>query len=255
VIAFCLAILVRTFLLQAFYIPSGSMEDTLIAGDRVLVNKVVYKFRQPARGEVVVFRGTDAWAPIGSEDEDIGPLARIGRTLGDLVGISRPGAKDYIKRVIGVPGDTVSCCDVEGRVFVNGQPLDEPYVIRNSPLDDVPPGDCRSRRFDEVVVKPGHMFVMGDHRQVSQDSRCQGQVPIDNVIGRAFVIVWPSDRWSGLPQPETFANLSMAPAAGPPPVGAQAVLLLPLLWSLGATSRRDSPTSRMTARLRSRRLA
>src|SRR5690606_11785016 len=114
---------------------------------------------------------------------------------------------------------------------------------------------CRSRRFDEVVVKPGHMFVMGDHRQVSQDSRCQGQVPIDNVIGRAFVIVWPSDRWSGLPQPETFANLSMAPAAGPPPVGAQAVLLLPLLWSLGATSRRDSPTSRMTARLRSRRLA
>jgi signal peptidase I len=250
IIAFCLAILVRTFLLQAFYIPSGSMEDTLVAGDRVLVNKVVYQFREPARGEVVVFRGTDAWAPEQTEEGDIGAFARIGRALGDLVGVSRPGEKDFIKRVIGLPGDTVSCCDVDGRVFVNGQPLDESYVIRNSPLDEGPVGtnDCRSRRFDEVVVQPGHMFVMGDHRQVSQDSRCQGQVPIENIIGRAFIIVWPSGRWDSLSQPDTFDNVPsaataagsvVAPANGPPDLLAFALpLLLPLGWTAQRRRRR-----------------
>jgi signal peptidase I len=268
VIAFCLAILVRTFLLQAFYIPSGSMEDTLIAGDRVLVNKVVYHFREPARGEVVVFRGTDAWAPVDTEEGDIGTLARIGRALGDLVGISRPGEKDFIKRVIGLPGDTVSCCDVDGRVFVNGQPLDEDYVIRDSPLDDTAPAvhDCRSRRFDEVVVQPGHMFVMGDHRQVSQDSRCQGQVPIENVIGRAFVIVWPNDRWSSLSQPDTFENVPpptgtaagpLVPAGGPgwPAAPAQLAFVLPILAPVGWTFRADSARSRLIGRRSGRRLA
>src|SRR5690606_16509072 len=96
VIAFCLAVLIRTFLMQAFIIPSGSMEDTLVTGDRVLVNKLVYHFREPARGEIVVFRGTDAWAPAEAEEE-VGVLTRFGRTLGDLVGISHPGKKDYIK--------------------------------------------------------------------------------------------------------------------------------------------------------------
>ena len=253
IIAFCLAILVRTFLLQAFYIPSGSMEDTLIAGDRVLVNKLVYKFRDPARGEVVVFRGTDAWAPEDTGEEDIGTFASIGRTLGDLVGVSRPGEKDFIKRVIGLPGDTVSCCSVDGQVFVNGQPLDEPYVIRDSPLDENGGGanDCRSRQFDEVVVQPGHMFVMGDHRLVSQDSRCQGQVPIENVIGRAFVIVWPNNRWGSLSQPDTFANVpppattvgSMAPLTEPagPPAELAFVLpiLLPMAFASGAARRRS----------------
>jgi signal peptidase I len=274
IIAFCLAILVRTFLLQAFYIPSGSMEDTLIAGDRVLVNKVVYQFREPARGEVVVFRGTDAWAPVETDEGDIGTFARIGRTLGDLVGVSRPGEKDFIKRVIGLPGDTVSCCSVDGQVFVNGQPLDENYVIRDSPLDEGEgsANDCRSRQFDEVVVQPGHMFVMGDHRQVSQDSRCQGQVPIDNVIGRAFVIVWPNGRWNSLPQPETFANVPpSATAAGPlaplpPGPLAQLPFVLPILLPLGWTGRRrmraepeslwsPSARSRLIGRHSGRRLA
>jgi signal peptidase I len=238
-------VLVRTFLLQAFYIPSGSMEDTLIAGDRVLVNKVVYDFRDPARGEVVVFQGTDSWAPVGTSDADIGMFARVGRALGDLVGISRPGEKDFIKRVVGLPGDTVSCCDVDGRVFVNGQPLDESYVIRDSPLDDAPPGgaqDCRSRRFDEVVVQPGQVFVMGDHRQVSQDSRCQGQVPIDNVIGRAFLIVWPSGRWASLPAPDTFDTVPQPVAAASvpvPPAGpANLALGLPTLAPVAGLSGR-----------------
>jgi signal peptidase I len=265
IIAFCLAILVRTFLLQAFYIPSGSMEDTLIAGDRVLVNKVVYQFRDPARGEVVVFRGTDAWAPVPTDEGDVGTFASIGRALGDLVGVSRPGEKDFIKRVIGLPGDTVSCCSVDGQVFVNGQPLDESYVIRDSPLDDggAGTGDCRSRQFDEVVVQPGHMFVMGDHRLVSQDSRCQGQVPIENVIGRAFVIVWPNGRWSSLSQPDTFANVpapatsvgSLAPMTAPPGVPAQLAFVLPILLTFGWTFRRQSARSRLIGRDSGRRLA
>jgi signal peptidase I len=222
IVAFCLAVLIRTFLLQAFFIPSGSMEDTLLIGDRVLVNKVVYDVRDPLRGEVVVFRGPDAWAPQVAGETDNGFLGKLGRTVGDLVGVSRPGEKDFIKRVIGLPGDRVACCDEQGRVTVNGTALDETYVVRDSPLEIPPNGrECRSRRFDEVVVPPGQIFVLGDHRLVSQDARCQGPVPIDNVVGRAFLIVWPSSRWSSLPVPDTFDDVTRptaAPAPGVPPV-------------------------------------
>lgn len=244
VVAFCLAVLIRTFLLQAFFIPSGSMEQTLLVGDRVLVNKIVYDVRPPERGEVVVFRGTDNWAPENYEEPSSGLLGRIGRTMGDLVGVSRPGEKDFIKRVIGLPGDRVSCCDPAGRVYVNGQGIDEPYVLNNSPLDVPPdPRVCRSRRFDEVLVPPGQIFVMGDHRIVSQDARCQGPVPIENVIGRAFVIVWPSSRWDTLTVPDTFTDVPGPVALGPPGgagtgvrVGA-AVVTLPILASLVVTTR------------------
>ncbi len=245
-VAFCMAVLIRAFLVQAFYIPSGSMEDTLMVGDRVLVNKIVYDVRTPERGEVIVFRGSDTWAPENIPEPPGGLLSRIGRGLGDLVGVSRPGEKDFIKRVIGLPGDRVSCCDNEGRVFVNGVPLDEPYVRQNSPLD-VPadPRVCRSRNFDEVLVPAGQLFVMGDHRIVSQDSRCQGTVPIDNVIGRAFVIVWPSARWGTLGVPDDFAGVpgpvALGPAGsrpvGPPDLGAAAVTI-PILASLEASARR-----------------
>ena len=131
VVAFCLAVLIRTFLLQAFFIPSGSMEETLLVGDRVLVNKVVYDMRDPQRGEVVVFRGTDQLGAGGRPTAGARrSSAKLGRTVGDLVGVSRPGEKDFIKRVIGLPGDRVTCCDDQGRVTVNGTPLDEPYVLR-----------------------------------------------------------------------------------------------------------------------------
>ncbi|WBB81941.1 signal peptidase I [Micromonospora sp. WMMD882] len=231
IVAFCLAVLIRTFLLQAFFIPSGSMEDTLLIGDRVLVNKVVYDVREPRRGEVVVFRGTDRWAPQVETSPEPGFLGKLGQTLGDLVGVSRPGEKDFIKRVIGVAGDRVACCDAQGRVTVNGVALDESYVLRDSPLELPPNGaECRSRRFDEVVVPSGQLFVLGDHRLVSQDARCQGPVPVDNVIGRAFLVVWPSARWTSLPVPETFGQLDPTSAAPAPlrPVGGTLPPLLPL---------------------------
>jgi signal peptidase I len=216
IVAFCLAVLIRTFLFQAFFIPSGSMEHTLNIKDRVLVNKVVYDMRTPERGEIVVFRGTDRWAPEAPAPKNNGFVARLGRTLGDLVGISQPGEKDFIKRVIGLPGDIVACCDAQGRVTVNNYPLDEPYISENSPLDVEPnPTRCGSRRFGPVTIAPGNMFVMGDHRLVSQDARCQGQVPIANVIGKAFVIVWPSGRWNTLGTPSTFSHIPKPAAAGP----------------------------------------
>ncbi|MEU0150719.1 signal peptidase I [Micromonospora fulviviridis] len=244
VVAFCLAVLIRTFLLQAFFIPSGSMENTLLIGDRVLVNKVVYDVRDPVRGEVVVFRGTDRWVAQEAPAPPTNFAGKVGRTLGDLVGISRPGEKDFIKRVIGVPGDRVWCCD-KGRVVVNGVPLDERgYVSEDSPVELPPnPKECRSRQFTEIVVPPGQIFVMGDHRLVSQDARCQGPVPIDNVVGRAFMIVWPSQRWTTLPVPETFADLprpNAAPArpgpVDPDPVGG-VVLILPVTATLSVLAR------------------
>ncbi|MEU5550817.1 signal peptidase I [Micromonospora sp. NPDC047793] len=257
VVAFCLAVLIRTFLLQAFFIPSGSMEDTLLVNDRVLVNKVVYTMRDPERGEVVVFRGTEQWVPQVDPQPPTSFADKLGRTIGDLVGDGRPGEKDFIKRVIGLPGDRVSCCDDQGRVLVNGTPLDESaYVLRDSPLDLPPnPEECRSRRFEEIVVPPGQIFVLGDHRLVSQDARCQGPVPIDNVVGRAFAVVWPSNRWHSLPIPETFAGV--APAAGadgaappvrPAPVG-DVVLILPIAATLTVLARSGRWSSTRQRRL------
>jgi signal peptidase I len=247
-----MAVLIRSFLVQAFFIPSGSMEDTLLVGDRVLVNKVIYDLRTPERGEIIVFKGPDNWVPENPDDAPSGLFGRVAAGLGDLIGVSRPGEKDFIKRVIGLPGDRVSCCDAAGRVFVNGTPLDEPYVHQNSPLDIQPdPRVCRSRVFDEVVVPPGQLFVMGDHRVISQDSRCEGPVPIDHVIGKAFVIVWPSSRWSGLGVPDTFDHVPGPIALGPlgphgPPGTvplsssplAGLAFVLPLLATLEASVRR-----------------
>jgi signal peptidase I len=251
-VAFCLAVLIRTFLVQAFFIPSGSMEHTLEVGDRVLVNKVVYDMREPLHGEVVVFRG-DKWVPEGPVEAPLGFSAKLSRTIGDLVGVSRPGEKDFIKRVIGLPGDRVSCCDAQGRILLNGQPVNEPYIQEadNSPLDLPPGNECRSRRFAEVVVGPGQMWVMGDHRLVSQDSRCQGQVPIKDVIGRAFVIVWPKKSWEQLPIPPSWqqvpstARRNTALPAQPAPTGRETVpaspdgfaVALPMLLSWGASAR------------------
>lgn len=238
-VAFCAAVLLRTFALQPFDIPSGSMEKTLLIGDRVLVNKLVYQLREPQRGEVVVFKGSERWASEMPPLPEGNLLTKAGRVLGDLVGLAPANEKDLIKRIIGTPGDTVACCDSKGRVTVNGTPLEESeYVYDNAPLDANPSDSpCRARKFGPVHVPEGYAFVMGDHRGNSKDSRCQGFVPIENFIGRAVNVVWPKSSWASLEIPATFADIpdpeggskesSVDPGTG------DAGLVMPIIGTVG----------------------
>ena len=173
--------LFSNFVLQPFQIPSSSMADSLRIGDRVLVNKLAYRFgSEPQRGDVVVFDGTGYF-----------------------------GNADYVKRVVGVGGDRVVCCDQEGRLEVNGRWVDESSFLH--------PGDSPSNVPFDVVVPEGRLFVLGDHRSDSSDSRDHlgspggGMVPLDSVIGRAEWIAWPADHWTRLDRPGAYARV---PAAG-----------------------------------------
>ncbi len=210
-VALCLAVLIRTFWVQSFEIPSESMMNTLKIGDRVLVDKVITSVRDPLRGEIVVFRGPERWpGSVAAEPVDHSFTARLGRTLSDLVGAERPGEKHFIKRVIGVPGDRVACCDSAGLITVNGRSMPEEYVFENSPVTVPPePQTCSSRQFDEVTVPPRSIWVMGDHRSRSSDARCNGPVPIDNVIGPALLIVWPFSRFGRLDVPAPWRQLAV----------------------------------------------
>ena len=189
-VAILVAFLVRQFVVQTFFIPSGSMEHTLDLDDRVLVNKLVYDFRSPERGEIIVFEAPEDWR-------------------------NKPEHEDYIKRVIGVGGDRVVCCDPQGRIQVNGHPLDEPYIY---------PGNKPSVHQFNVVVPEGRLWVMGDHRQSSGDSlqhyTSSGQdidaatIPETEVVGRAFVLFWPFDRATWLSVPDTFSGVPDPLATG-----------------------------------------
>ncbi len=229
IIAFLLALLIKAFLVQAFYIPSGSMQQTLELRDRVLVNKLVYDFRDIHRGEIVVFNGLDSFTPETELAPPANGVARVLRAVSSAIGVGAPGEKDFIKRVIGIPGDRVACC-TNGQVTVQpkGAPrpvaLDEPYVFEDDkmPFCSAGTGEVLCPTGAEgVLVPPGRLWVMGDHRGSSSDSRFhiedenQGTVPQDKVIGRAFVIVWPLDRAKVLSVPETFnAALGPLPAYG-----------------------------------------
>lgn len=208
VTALVISVLIKTFLVQAFYIPSGSMENTLRVNDRVLVNKLVDKPDEVRRGDVVVFHDPGGWLSGPGADSGRGGVLGAVRDVLVFVGLAPAvGEEDLIKRVIGVGGDEVECCDDQGRLVVNGVPLDEPYLF---------PGDEPS--FDEftVTVPKGKLWVMGDHRSVSEDSRAHRQqpgngfVPVEDVIGRAFTIVWPVDRGQVLRRPTTFENPALA---------------------------------------------
>jgi signal peptidase I len=205
IIALALAFILKTFLIQAFFIPSGSMENTLQIGDRVMVNKLAYTFGDIERGDIVVFSGVDSWDPEIEVADSGNPITDSLRSIAGAFGFAAsPNEKDYIKRVIGLPGDHVECCDKQGRIMVNGIPIDETEYLYN---DNKPSDDT----FD-IVVPDDRLWVMGDHRSASADSRAHigdpggGAIPIDSVVGRAFVVIWPVSDMGLLTGPDSINN-------------------------------------------------
>ena len=235
-IAMGIALVVHTFLFQAFYIPSGSMENTLHVGDRVLVNRLSYKVGHVQRGQIIVFNGEDSWTPEATTPPASNPATRVLRDVGSFLGFAPAGEKDFIKRVIGVPGDHVVCCDSQGRIKVNGKPLDETYLA-SGPEGNVVATTTQvnaGRTFD-ITVPKGRVWVEGDHRDDSADSRSHtgdaggGTIPESKIIGRAFVIVWPIKHMRGLGIPSAFHGVPGATLVGMP-YGVGALAVLPVGW-------------------------
>ena len=196
VIAVLLSLLVKTFLVRSFYIPSGSMEQTLQINDRILVDELTPRFGGYDRGDVVVFRDPGGWLPVIPQPARP-PLEEALDWVLSLVGISAPDSKDHlIKRIVGVAGDHVVCCNALGQLSVNGQPIDETAYLSLEPGQSAPDEVAY-----DVVVPEGSLWVLGDNRDHSRDSRYNmeqpsgGFVPIDNVVGRAFLVTWPLSRF------------------------------------------------------------
>ncbi|OAH14777.1 signal peptidase I [Streptomyces jeddahensis] len=228
-IALVLALLIKTFLVQAFSIPSDSMQNTLQRGDRVLVDKLTPWFgAEPERGEVVVFHDPDNWLA-GEPMVTPNPVQKFLSWIGLMPSAEE---KDLIKRVIAVGGDTVEC-EGTGPLKVNGKALNEPYVYpSNTPCSM----DDQGGQF-KITVPKGKIWVMGDHRQNSLDSRYHqndssgGAVPVDNVVGRAVVVAWPPARWATLPVPDTFDQPGLSAALGAAPAALGLAGAVPLvMW-------------------------
>lgn len=175
--ALVVAVLVKSFLIQVFWIPSESMLDTLQIGDRVIVNKLAYRIGDPSRGDVVVFE------PDTFESESV--VTKVSRNLLESVGLRTPES-DLIKRIVGLPGETITIED--NQVFIDDRPLDEPYLPPNVRMND----------FGPVTIAVDSYFVMGDNRGSSNDSRRFGAIEGGRIVGRAFSVVWPPSRWGGL---------------------------------------------------------
>jgi len=209
-VAVLIALVLKTFLVQAFVIPSGSMEQTIRIGDRVLVDKFTPWFgSKPKRGDVVVFKDPGGWlageqTTTKKNDPVVVKQVKEGLTFIGL--LPSDNEKDLIKRVIGVGGDHVKCCDTQGRVTVNGVPLTEGGYLY--------PGNAPSTQPFDITVPKGRLWVMGDHRGDSADSRAHqntpygGTVSEDSVVGRAMVIAWPFGHWTSLKEPKTFSSVS-----------------------------------------------
>jgi signal peptidase I len=199
VVALALSALIRAFLLQAFYVPSASMEQTLRPGDRIIASKVTTELSGVSRGEIVVFKDPGDWLP-GPPPASDDWRSQIRRALTFIGVLPSDTGDDLVKRAIGVGGDRVACCDAEGRIVVNGVPLDEDYIV--GPTDQV--------RFD-VTVPEDSIFVMGDNRGNSRDSRYHldindGAVPEGNTVGRVALVLWPFNRFAVETIPSIFGN-------------------------------------------------
>jgi signal peptidase I len=226
VVTLLLTVAVKAFVVEAFRIPSGSMENTLQIGDRVLVNKLVYHVRGIQRGDVVVFSGAGSWGPASPK---VSRVSAAYRDAMQVLGLET-GGTDYVKRVIGLPGDHVACCDAQGQITVNGVPLrEESYIY---------PGGPPSAQGFNVTVPRNRLWVMGDHRGDSADSRYHsddpgdGTIPESAVVGRAFLIIWPPSQVKILPIPATFASRALAAAPAPViPVSLGFAGALPLSWA------------------------
>ncbi|MEV0946264.1 signal peptidase I [Rhodococcus sp. NPDC049939] len=216
-VALVLSFFLQTFIARVYLIPSESMEPTLhgcpgCTGDRIVVEKISYRFGDPQPGDVVVFRGPESWSQDFVSTRSSNTVIRGMQELGSLVGLVPPDENDLVKRVIATGGQTVECCDDQGRVLVDGQPLDEPYVTMDFPFV---PGEqtCETplksaRCFGPVTVPEGNYWMMGDNRSNSADSRyhvgdeLQGTIPLDNVIGKAVFIVLPPSRIGPISSPD-----------------------------------------------------
>lgn len=215
-IAVVVSFLVKTFLVRSFFIPSGSMENTLQVDDRILVDELTPRFGGYDRGDVIVFRDPGGWLPVVVEPERP-PLVEAVDWAMSVVGLSAPDSKDHlIKRIVGVPGDHVVCCNAIGQITVNDVPIDETDYLKLAAGQTAP----EEAPFD-VVVPDDALWVLGDNRDNSRDSRAhvdepsQGFVPLDNVVGRAFLITWPLPRFGLIDfHHEVFAGVP-DPAAAP----------------------------------------
>jgi signal peptidase I len=217
-IAIVLAVVIKAFFVQAFYIPSESMEPGLVKNDRILVEKMSYWFGgTPRRGDVVVFKDPGGWL---DPSEDAGPTNPIGQVMA-RIGLY-PSGGHLVKRVIGIAGDTIKCCDKQGRILVNGQPLDENSYIKRTPGMECNGPMTTTCNWTAGPVPKGTVFVMGDNRQNSDDSSmhlCQPHipdcvrdpyVPVNDIVGKVFVLLWPRDRFHVLHRPADFADIPNA---------------------------------------------
>jgi signal peptidase I len=215
-VALVLAIVIKALFVALFYIPSESMEPGLVKNDRILVEKPSYWFGDgPERGDVVVFKDPGGWLP---DAEGAGPTGVVAKTL-SRVGLY-PSGGHLVKRVIGVEGDVITCCDDQGRISVNGQPLDEKeYAVLGGASCYGPMVDNCTKDWEVGPIPSGQIFVMGDNRNNSADSSfhmckptdtdCTANpyVPVDDVVGKVFVLLWPRDRFGVLHRPATFADI------------------------------------------------
>ncbi|CAB4726826.1 MAG: signal peptidase I [Actinobacteria bacterium] len=197
IVALVVSLLIKTFLVQFFYIPSGSMENTLQVQDRVAVNKLPFVSKHISRGDVVVFRDPAKWLPYYGDTSGNKVITQAKKLLVEVGVLPNPAKQYLVKRVIGVAGDHVVCCTKEGLLQINGKAVTEPYIFKGNVPSDM--------KFDITVAK-GKLWVMGDHRGASADSRYhqedinKGMVPLSRVTGRVFAVIWPFKNLTYIPQ-------------------------------------------------------